>query len=132
MHCEPNEQRATWKWVPALAGIFVLSSLTFVACDPGVSIEGSVSNELGQPVNAAEALVQCPDLCVYGSTDSRGRLSGSKIGECPLDCKLTVRAAGYEPFSHVLKPYCVDVRRGLCRRVRADLRLKRASSAGGR
>ncbi|HET7540582.1 MAG TPA: hypothetical protein VFK05_11945 [Polyangiaceae bacterium] len=104
-------------------------SVVLAGCDPGVRIEGSVMNEAGTPIHPAEALVQCPELCVYGVSDSNGRLGGSKLGLCSKDCTLTIRAEGYERFVGKLKPFCAGESRGMCSLVHVDLQLKRIASA---
>jgi len=128
-----DRTRSTESSTPMRTGIvasfLVTISIILTGCDPLVRIEGRVLNEDGEPVSRAEALVQCPGLCVYGVTDSQGRVDGGKIGECAHDCELTVRALGYESFVGKIKPFCVNMRRGMCRLVHVDARLKRAAPA---
>ncbi|HYQ04044.1 MAG TPA: hypothetical protein VER96_35465 [Polyangiaceae bacterium] len=113
-----------------VASFLAAISIILTGCDPLVRIEGRVLNEDGEPVSRAETLVQCPGLCVYGVTNSQGRLDDGQIGECTPDCELTVRALGYESFVGKIKPFCVNMRRGMCRQVHVDVRLKRAALAG--
>jgi hypothetical protein len=112
--------------------------VTLTACDPEVRIEGNVLNADGQSLDKAEALVQCPGLCVYGLSDAKGILSGSDIGLCPADCIITIRAAGYRPFSEKIAKHCVAQSRGMCSAIRVEARLqplaprKQTASADGK
>jgi hypothetical protein len=99
--------------------------LKFTGCDYGVELEGTVVTESNQPIDSAEVLVTCPALCVYGKSDPVGRISGSQLGGCPLDCTITIRRVGRDAFSSAVRPHCrKESRPGVCSLIHVDARLK--------
>jgi hypothetical protein len=105
-------------------GLPIVATLVLVACDPEVSVHGHVLDQRGKPIERAEVLGQCPDLCVYGLSDATGKLSGAQLGGCGFDCTLTVRHHGYLPLTTRVARHCVDSSGGVCHVIRLEARLK--------
>ena len=105
---------------------FMLSAL-LTSCDPAVRVHGRVTSSDG-PIRRAEVRVDCPQLCGFAVVDDdNGSYSGSKMGGCPLNCRLRVRSSGYDDFVSPIGKCCTDQSRGICSDIAASVVLKRST-----
>src|SRR5690349_8636543 len=77
-----------------------------MGCDPEVSLKGHLTSSDGRTITAGEVRIECPELCVFAAVNEDGDFSGSKIGGCPLNCRLRVRSEGYQRFDDDARGYC--------------------------
>ena len=105
---------------------FIFAAL-LVSCDPEVRVHGRVTSSDG-PIRRAEVRVECPELCGFAVVDDDdGSYSGSKMGGCPLSCRLRVRSSGYDDFVSPIAKFCTDQSRGICSDIAASVVLKRSA-----
>jgi hypothetical protein len=104
---------------------YAASAIFFLlACDPTVSLKGSVMRPDGTPVAGAKVSIACSSLSggsISAMTDVRGAFSTTNIGCVEKDCSIDVAVSG-EPVQHFPpKNYCTNLDGTCCRAIQANL-----------
>lgn len=108
-----------------------LLALPLLACDPNVSMRGTVDRPSGAPVAGAKVSITCSSLDgggIAATTDAQGAFSANKIGCVDKKCDIDVAVSG-EPVRHFpSSDYCAGGDPACCSVIQANLTVPETGS----
>jgi hypothetical protein len=112
-----------------------LLGFALLGCDPGIRMEGKITDEGGRPLSGALVRMSCGvggPAAIEVRSDAAGQVRGHSLGCLTADCTVEASAAGRTRVVRRASELCVADGRCGCKTLHADLALQPAGAPATR